>query len=166
MLKKRGFTMTHRPLELARARRGPVYLWRRRQARARLAAYEVDRRGFLRFWFDRRVLGDYALRLVPLAIAYTKGMIRYLTRGRLALKVDRGRVSVINTGVTLGRGRLVILAEDRQARRTVLKRVDVTHPVRKGGRLATLSLGRPRFLAVMFEGKDAEGEYLVAEGRR
>jgi len=166
MLTKRRFLVAHRPLELDRARRGPVYLRRVKQPRDRVAAYEVDRRGFLRFWFDRRVLRDYARRLVPLAIAYTKGMIRYLTRGRLRLRMDRGKMAVINAGVTLSRGELVVLIEDRQGRRTVLKTVAVTHPVPKGAQLTIFSLRRPRPLAVVFEGRDSGGHHLVAEGRR
>jgi hypothetical protein len=139
----------------------------------RVAAYGVSPTGLLRFWLERRVYGDYAAELLPRAVRYTEALIAYLLRGRLALSTKKGdeaagSIAVENDGVPLSSGRLVVMSQDAKGVRTAVLEKKLSASIAAGGLISTVPRSKlgpdAQGVAVLFEGKDAKGERIVASG--
>ncbi len=153
----------HRPFDMKAALAGPRYLWSA-DGTYRLAAYAVGPRGRLRFWMDRRVYSDCARRLLPAAVSYTAGLLRYFFRGRLKISGRRsGRLTISNQGVGLGPGRLLVLLETRTGDRRVVATLPIQGARSKGAVLARgVSVPRNGRAVALFVGRDLNSETIVA----
>ena len=134
----------------------------------RLLAYGKTPKGDRAVWMDRRVYADYAQELIPRATRYTKGLFRFLLRGRLSVRKVGDMFAVINTGVVLKKGVVEIYAETKNQERTRVGRTSLKEKVAAKELAAKLSSkklppGTLRVVAV-FKGIDGEKEPLVSSG--
>jgi hypothetical protein len=103
--------------------------------------------------------------LLPLASAYSAGLLAFLFRGELALVARGDGVAVSAAGPGFGAGKLTILWDDaRGVRKAVVSELATT-----GGDAGNV-LGRARLpagaarVAALFDGVDAAGQPLLAAG--
>lgn len=128
-----------------------------------LARYRVVH-GRLSWWLDDACQLEQAEAILPVAAGYEAGLLAFLLRGELAVKLEGANVSVAVGALALGAGKVTILAEDGRGLRTEVAAVDVTGGAAQaalGG--ATLPADTRRAVAV-FRGVDGAGEPIVAVG--
>ncbi len=125
----------------------------------------------LRFYLDSRCYTATARRLLPLAVGYSTGLINYLLRGRLVLKLDQDELQIINAGIPLSAAKGALFLEDAQGRRELLAPLQLKLPGQRKQLLATFSLPTPlpkagiKRLIVLIEGSDLNKQPLVATGQ-
>jgi hypothetical protein len=149
-------------IDVACAGRRTCYLGGQRRP---LLAYTLDRKRQLRFFLDRRCHAAAARQLLPRAVAFSAGMIDFLLRGKLALERDGGRLTLLNRGVALVKGKARLLAEDAKGKRTPLREVPLRLPAARDATLATMPLRVPDgavAIVALLEGDDDRGERVVA----
>ncbi len=130
-----------------------------------LLAYHLDQENRLVFSLDKRTFAATARHLLPLAVGYSTGLINFLTRGKLEVKFDGQDLRIKNAGIGCSSGRLRIFWENEQGQRKVLKDIASSKTVKKGQKIASLSLHLPtnaKAIAVLFEGKDIHQQPMVA----
>ena len=130
----------------------------RDKANTCLARYRVER-GVVEFWLDDECLLEQVTAILPEVSAYSTGMLEFLLRGELELKL----ANTINvSGAGLGPGTLEVLVEDGRGVRTKIATVET-----KPGQATLAQVAAPasgaRIVAV-FRGVDAQGEQIVAVG--
>jgi hypothetical protein len=129
-----------------------------------LAVYTIDPRDqSMAITLDPRTHAAYAQVLLPRAVLWAAGVLRFVARGRLAW-VDG---NLHNRGPQLANGAVTVLTEDSQGtRRTLAGAIAFpAAPVAPGGAIGHLAVplppGTKRLIAV-FRGTDGAGEPLVA----
>ena len=134
----------------------------------RLLAYGKTPEGDKAVWMDRRVYADYAQELIPRATLSTKGLFRFLLRGRLSVRKVGEMFAVINTGVALGKGVVEIYAETKNEERTRVGRTPLNKKVAAKELAAKLSSKKlpteTRRVVAVFKGVDRQKEPLVGSG--
>lgn len=130
--------------------------WASGEGVAHLARWERGSDGTVAWSLDERCLADYAERLLPEAARGGLTAIDFLFRGGLAL--EDGQVK--NGPLALGRGTLILLADDEHGRRRELTRHEVSL-AEAGARIAELPATPEAHLAVLFRGVDLAGEPII-----
>jgi hypothetical protein len=128
-----------------------------------LARYRVDD-NVLRFSLDDDCVLEQIAAILPEVAAFETGLLDFLFRGALELKLVGGKVEVTAGEVGLGAGDIDVLAEDPRGVRAPVAKGKVTAAA--SGALA-FSAGVPsgtRRLVAVFRGVDAAGEPIVATG--
>ncbi|HVK85970.1 MAG TPA: hypothetical protein VM513_17740 [Kofleriaceae bacterium] len=122
-----------------------------------LARYKVER-GTLSFWMDDECMLDQIEDLLPEVAAYEAGLLDFLLRGDLSIKIAD---TITVSGKGLGPGTIEILVEDDRGVRTSL----VSAQTGNGEELAKVAApaNGTRIVAV-YRGVDAAGEPIVAVG--
>jgi hypothetical protein len=88
-----------------------------------LARYKVEH-GLLEFWLDDDCMLEEVSRILPEVSAYETGLLDYLLRGDLTIKINDGQILV--GGKALGAGAIEILVEDNRGVRTTIVNQKVT----------------------------------------
>lgn len=133
-----------------------------------LAAYRVTSDRRLELFLDEQCHAAAARHLLPLAVAFSAGLVDHVVRARVTLTRDDGKLVVTNAGVAIKRGKARLLAEDAKGVRSVVRQIPLTLPAAKGGALARLVVEPPagaRALHVLIEGEGEYGDRLVATAR-
>jgi hypothetical protein len=127
-----------------------------------LADYRFEEQT-LSWWISDECAADQAGAILPNVAAYAAGFLDFLFRGELV--VDEGGVVKVGN-VALGAGTLTAFAEDASGKRSPVAggAVKVAGGA-AGATLSTVAAAAGGKLIVVFRGKDAAGEDLVAAGR-
>lgn len=124
-----------------------------------LARYRIER-NTLEFFLDDACLLEQAQAILPEVAAYEAGLLDFLLRGQLAVRVESGAV-VVASPVKLGAGQLDILLEDARGQRTSLKSQAVSG-AEAGAELARLGAPAGARVIAVYRGKDEAGEAVVS----
>ena len=143
-------------LNLTAALREPVTL--RAKDGTCLARYRVEN-DVVRFYMDDDCMLDQIGKILPEVASFETGMLDFLLRGELEVKIDS---DVVVTGAHLGAGTVEVLVEDARGVRTPIGSAQVRGGAGELARLAAPASG-VRVVAV-FQGADEVGEPLVAVG--
>jgi hypothetical protein len=129
-----------------------------------LARYRVTH-GRLSWSLDDECQLEQAASILPVAVAYEAGLLRWLFRGDLRLaQSDGSGISVTVHGTPLGAGTLTLLGEDARGVRTAFHNLDVQSG-RDGAVIATAAPPPgARRIAASFRGVDGAGEPIVGAG--
>jgi hypothetical protein len=126
-----------------------------------LARYRVERNTLL-FFLDDACMLEQAQVILPEVASFQTGLLDFLLRGRLSLRVDGGALSV-SSEQNLGAGQLDILVEDARGVRTSLKSQTVS-AVAASAELTRVGAPIGTKAIAVFRGKDPAGEDIVAVG--
>jgi hypothetical protein len=146
-------------LDLRGASRGGRYLGS--MTTPHLVAYRISPEGTLEFALDARCHRAAAKELVPEAVRVSAAVLRHLLRGSLRLERQGDALVVRHDGGTLGKGTLVVLAEDARGQRSALLTVETAGPVAAGALVAALPTGpvpRGARLWAVWTGISSQGE--------
>lgn len=130
-----------------------------------LARYRDDR-GRLSWWMDDDCVLEQAAAILPVAAGYEAALLRWLSRGQLAIAVGADRsVQIAARSLALGAGAVTVLAEDGRGIRTEVARADVATAA-DGAQLAVAPMpAEARYAVALFRGVDGAGEPVVAVAR-
>lgn len=124
-----------------------------------LARYRVER-NTLEFFLDDACLLEQAQAILPEVAAYETGLLDFLLRGQLAVRLEAGAI-VVASPRRLGAGQLDILLEDARGQRTSLKSQAVSG-AEAGAELARLGAPAGARVIAVYRGKDEAGEAIVS----
>jgi hypothetical protein len=127
----------------------------------RLARWDRDERGAIRWSLDERVLTDYAEALLPETARYAQAALEHLFRGRLAVDAGADELTVRASELGLGAGTLSVFADTAAGERRPIDRKTVSGAA-EGDTLAIVHRpGWARHATAVFRGVDRAGEPLV-----
>lgn len=124
---------------------------------AHLARWQRDRNGDVAWSLDEACYADYATILLPRATLAAWAALEHLFRGQLQIREG----NVVVEGTALGRGHLVILAEDAAGIRRILSDRELESAPNTGLLAQLPSAEAGRRMVVMFHGLDAKREPIV-----
>lgn len=128
-----------------------------------LARYRVVH-GRLSWWIDDACQLEQAEAILPVAAAYEAGLLAFLLRGDLAVKLDGAKASVSAGTLALGAGTLTVLAEDGRGIRTEVATLEVASGAAQAALTSAPLPPDTRRAVAVFRGVDAAGEPVVAVG--
>jgi hypothetical protein len=128
-----------------------------------LARYRVDD-NVLRFSLDDDCVLEQIAAILPEVAAYETGLLDFLFRGELAVRIAGGRIDVAAGDVGLGAGDIEVLSEDARGVRSPLAAGKVAGAASGGSLYSTGAPSGTRRIVVVFRGVDGNGEKIVAAG--
>lgn len=160
-------------LDMNAARRGSARLSDERGVC--LANYRLQDDGMLVWFIDDACMTEQVAAILPEVAAYSAGLLDWLFRGNIALDLSgpaggqpgARSVAARAGGIALGAGTVTFFWDDQRGVRTPLGApVAVSGPVAADAVLARAPAlpAEARAVAVLFQGKDAAGEPVVAAG--
>jgi hypothetical protein len=129
-----------------------------------LARYTLDA-GVVRFDLDDECMLEQIAVILPEVVAFETGLLDFLFRGELAVKIAGGRATASAGELALGAGEVELFGEDDRGVRTSLGKAAIAGAAAKaalGGAVA-VPAGTRRVVA-LFTGVDEHGERVVAVG--
>jgi hypothetical protein len=126
-----------------------------------LARYRVER-NLLSFFLDDACMLEQAQAILPEVASYETGLLDFLLRGRLQVRLENGALAVSSPN-NLGPGQLDVLVEDARGQRVSLKNQAIPASAASSELARVGSPAGTRVIAV-FRGTDERGEVVVAVG--